>query len=427
MATEPPVFTNCVENAVITPSPLPQATGRYLKKRESILNAAALLFNEQGTNNTMLSEVALRVGLSTNSITYYFKKKEDLIVACLGYSIETIIDIAKIAGERSTEVERTREFLKLFFKKMKSIAEGGYPEMISFRDIRGLEGPQKDHILAAYSEMFRWVRKLLLSGIVTSENRIALNVRTHMLMTQIQWIRTWIAAYDLKDYDRLAEHMSDILIGGIASSGSVWEKCALDDRLMPGKLTSGQPKSDFLNAAIELINGAGYGGASIDRISAMLNVTKGAFYHHNLSKEELISECAERTFFIVQRICSIADSESATGWEKLSCVARSLVSYHFSEHGPLLRISAWRSPGGNVNTLREDVRPLNQLVSLCVDFLVEGMKDGSIRPLHQPVASAIIIGMINGSTVLNLWVPDALKLDPVDLYVRPLFTGILVG
>lgn len=418
---------HCVENAMITPHQLPKATGRYLKKRESILNIAALLFNEQGANNTMLSEVALRVGLSTNSITYYFKKKEDLIVACLEHSIKTIIDIAKIAGQESTEEERTREFLKLFFRKMKSIAEREYPEMISFRDIRGLEGPQNDAILAAYSEMFRWVRKLLMSGIVTSENRIPLNVRTHLLMTQIQWIRTWIVAYDPEDYDRLAEHMSDILIGGIASSGSVWEKCALDDRLGPEKMNSGQPKNDFLNAAITLINGAGYGGASIDRISAQLNVTKGAFYHHNPNKEDLIAECCERTFSIVRRTCSIAESEPITGWEKLSCVTRSLVGYHFSEHGPLLRVSAWRRDGGNVNTLQEDARPFNQLVSRCVDFLVEGMKDGSIRPLHQSVASAIIIGMINGSTVLNLWVPDAIKLDPVDLYVRPLFTGILAG
>lgn len=418
---------HCVENAMITPHQLPKATGRYLKKRESILNVAAMLFNEQGTNNTMLSEVALRVGLSTNSITYYFKKKEDLIVACLEYSIQTIIDIAKIAGQESNDEERTREFLKLFFKKMKSIAEGEYPEMVSFRDIRGLEGPQNDVILAAYSEMFRWVRKLLLSGIVTSENRIPLNVRTHLLMTQIQWIRTWIGAYDPVDYDRVAEHMSDLLIGGIASSGSVWEKCALDDMLEPEEMHSGQPKNDFLNAAVTLINGAGYGGASIDRISAQLNLTKGAFYHHNLSKEDLIAECAERTFSIVQRICSIAEREPISGWEKLSCVARALVSYHFSVHGPLLRISAWRRDGGNVNTLRDDVRPFNQLISRCLDFLVEGMKDGSIRALHQPVASAIIIGMINGSTVLNLWVPDALKSDPVDLYVRPLFTGILAG
>lgn len=400
-------------------------TGRYRKKRESILNAAALLFNEQGVNSTMLSDVAISVGLSTNSITYYFKKKEDLISACLEYSIRTIIDIAKIATRESTEEERTRGFLKLFFTKMKLISEGKDPEMISFRDIRGLEGSQNDAILAAYSEMFRSVRKLLCSGIVTSENRIPLNVRTHLFMTQIQWIRTWISAYDPEDYDRLAEHMSDILIGGIASTSYVWEKCALDDRLAPAAVSSGQPTNGFLTAAITLINGAGYSGASIDRISAQLNVTKGAFYHHITSKEDLITECSEMTFSVVRRMYSIAETEPVTGGEKLSCFTRSLVGYHFSEHGPLLRITAWRRDGASINSLKEDVRAFRQLVDRCVDFLVEGMKDGSIRPLHQSVTSAIIIGMINGCTVLNLWVPEALKLDPVDLYVRPLFMGIL--
>ena len=410
---------------MISPSPIPRATGRYLKKRESILNIAALLFNEHGTNGTMLSEVAHRVGLSTNSITYYFKKKEDLVVACIKHSIETIIGIAKIAVREATEEERTHEFLILFFRKMEAIAAGEYPEMISFRDIRELDSPHKEVILAAYSEMFRCVRSLLLSGIITSENRISLNARTHLLMTQIQWIRTWIGRYDSDDYDRLAEHMSDILIGGLASSGSAWGKCALDGKLAPAAVNSDHPNNSFLTAAISLINGVGYSGVSIDRISAQLNVTKGSFYHHNPSKEDLLAECAERTFSVVRRMHSITEREPGTGWEKLSCFARSLVGYHFSEQGPILRMSAWRSQGANVNTFQKDVRPFNQLVERCVDFLVDGMKDGSIRPLHQSVAAALVIGMINGCTVLNLWVPEAIKLDPVDLYVRPMFTGIL--
>ena len=37
----------------------------------------------------------------------------------------------------------------------------------------------------------------------------------------------------------------------------------------------------FLRAATQLINAHGYSGASVERISAELNVTKGAFYHHN--------------------------------------------------------------------------------------------------------------------------------------------------
>ena len=43
----------------------------------------------------------------------------------------------------------------------------------------------------------------------------------------------------------------------------------------------------FLLAATKLMNREGYRGASVDKISAELKVTKGSFYHHNADKDEL--------------------------------------------------------------------------------------------------------------------------------------------
>ena len=43
--------------------------------------------NRRGIKAGTLSEVAASVGLATNSLTYYYRKKEDLVVACLMRSI----------------------------------------------------------------------------------------------------------------------------------------------------------------------------------------------------------------------------------------------------------------------------------------------------------------------------------------------------
>ncbi|MBC7378587.1 MAG: TetR/AcrR family transcriptional regulator, partial [Burkholderiaceae bacterium] len=53
------------------------------------------------------------------------------------------------------------------------------------------------------------------------------------------------------------------------------------------------------------------------------------------------------------------------------------------------------------------------------------MKDGSIRPLDQSVAAFQVSGMINASIVLDRWVPDIAAENAVELFVRPLFLGIL--
>lgn len=51
--------------------------------RQKILDTAKMLFNEQGFNVVSTGEIAEAVGISKGNLTYYFKKKEDIIEALL--------------------------------------------------------------------------------------------------------------------------------------------------------------------------------------------------------------------------------------------------------------------------------------------------------------------------------------------------------
>ena len=57
-------------------------TARFHEKRDTILAAAAARFNDLGVKGATLAEIAASVGLVTTSITYYYRKKEDLATAC---------------------------------------------------------------------------------------------------------------------------------------------------------------------------------------------------------------------------------------------------------------------------------------------------------------------------------------------------------
>ena len=64
----------------------------------------------------------------------------------------------------------------------------------------------------------------------------------------------------------------------------------------PGRKPVPAGASDaFLQAATFLINEQGYRGASVEKISARLNVTKGSFYHYNDNKDDLVANCFERS------------------------------------------------------------------------------------------------------------------------------------
>src|SRR5262245_46802613 len=85
-------------------------TRRYSRKRDQILGAAATLFNTQGLGGTTLSGVGQRVDLNTTSITYYYKKKEDLAAACYAKTFEALNQVLAEAEGEATPEARIRKF-----------------------------------------------------------------------------------------------------------------------------------------------------------------------------------------------------------------------------------------------------------------------------------------------------------------------------
>lgn len=404
-------------------APAARMTPRYARKREAILHAAAQLFNQSGIKGATLSDVAGKVGLSTNSITYYYKKKEDLVVACMLRSIEVINAIIDRAAAAPEPGERVRRFIGYFFERLAQIERAQAPEMMSFRDVQALGSPHVDIIFAAYTDLFRRVRHLLAGDVPLPADRLPINARTHLLLTLTVASMRWCRRYDPDDYGLAAERMAEVLLEGLGNAGARWEAGPLDAALMQTEAAQETPQDAFLRAATQLINELGYHGASVDRISARLNVTKGSFYHHNPNKEDLVSACFERSFATIRRVQAVAMEGPGSGWEKLGASARALVRYQFSEQGPLLRMSAWSELP---DELREDKqRTINRLDQRFVAMLVDGMQDGSIRPLDQTIAALQISGMINAAVMLDRWVPDATVEHALQLFVRPLFVGIL--
>lgn len=392
--------------------------------RETILDAAARLFNQQGFKGATLSDVASRVGLSTNSITYYYRKKEDLAVACLLRSIEAVDAIATKAGQALNAEQRVRDFVRLSFEMLSDIASGRRADLMLFSDIRALTEPHVGIVHEAYTAMFRQVRELLTKGDRKSRDRNVLSARTHLLLSLVSWARTLTFRYEADDYAQVASRMSDILIEGLAGPAAQWTPfsgLSTDTPSLQAKADA--TREAFLRAASILVNEQGYRGASVEKISARLHVTKGSFYHHNDNKEDLISECFDRTFSVIRNAQKAAAAHPGTGWDRLCVASRSLVRYQLSEQGPLLRVSAWSALPEALRN--EKLRTMNQIAERFVEFLVEGMKDGSIRAQDQSLAAFMISGMINAAVGLERWVPEANVDNADELYVRPLLLGVL--
>jgi AcrR family transcriptional regulator len=421
----------------ITLSP-PLQTARFQEKREALLDAAARHFNAQGVKGATLGEIAAQVGLVTTSLTYYYRKKEDLATACFLRAIAAHDALARRAlaeAAAATAACRITLFLELQAQLLADMATGAQPVLIGFADIRALPEPQAAGVFAAYTDMFRRVRGLLDGPETARLGRDDLNARAHLLLSAAHWLRTWVRRHAIDDYPRVARRQAQLLLQGVAPAGGDWPDdaalapLALDAvataALRPADGTADDGTADaFLRAATALVNEQGYRGASVDRISARLHVTKGSFYHHNDNKHDLISACFDRSFAVLGHTLRAAAQAPGPAWQRTCGAVAALVRFQLGPMGPLLRstaTSALPDEPGRAHVRRQQ----QQLSGLIASLLVDGLEDGSVRPHDPAIAAQLLSSAINAAAELQRWVPGISPANATALYTRPALLGLL--
>jgi AcrR family transcriptional regulator len=414
------------------PKRKPSETSRYQEKREAVINAAAVLFNERGVKGATLSDIATSVGLVTNSVTYYYRKKEDLATACFLRTIDAFNGLAAAAAQEAGTEARITAFFSQLARLLADIELKRHAPIVNFNDIRALPDSHADRVFGAYTDMFRHVRALVTAPESQRLQRQDLNARGHIVLSVAHNLRHWIERYEVEEYPRVAQRLADIVLHGLAAPGVQWQAADGErdwnlGRNLGGKLgedAAGGTSEAFLRAATALVNEQGYRGASVDKISARINVTKGSFYHHNDNKHDLIAECFERTFTVVRRALSLAENGPGSGWSRACAAARALVRYQLSDEGPLLRSTAVSALPDNA--VRSQVkRTLQRLTERMTSVVVDGMIDGSIRALDPYIAAQASIAAINAAAELRRWVAGATPDNAADLFVRPALQGVL--
>lgn len=399
----------------------PATRSRFDRRKEEILNAAAMVFNRHGLRDATLAVVASEIGLNLKSLRYYFEKREDLVAAAFLHSIELHRELVEDALPIADFEERLRHFVHGYFALRQRVYRGEQPEFIHFGDMRALTAPLLDVVGAAYTELFRQVRRLFppTDESWSADERTA---DSHMLISQLLWSVVWLDDYVPEDFARVADRLADLLLHGVAARSVEPDAAPI---AMPTPFAAGDRLSQesFLRAATHLINKQGYRGASVDRISALLNVTKGAFYHHNETRDALVVECFDRTFAIIRAAQDRAMASGLDGVSRVSAAAASLVSRQMLPEGEMLRTSALTAIGP---ALRKEVERRMSLLTLrFADMLNDGLIDGSVRLCDMRIAAEMVTATINAAEELPIWVRGASSDNAAALFVRPLLNGML--
>ncbi|GGB32821.1 TetR family transcriptional regulator [Sphingomonas metalli] len=392
-------------------------TRRFRAKRDAILAAAAEAINEQSAKGMTFADVARRVGLNTTSVTYYFRRKEDLAAAAFENTLERLTEMVADAATRPDPRTRVARYLSLYMARLQRIAAGEDSAFAVLSDLRATEEPIKSRLLAGWQRVFRETRALW--GEPTSRAQKDLNgARAHVILENTFWLPIWINRYDPDQYGRVEARLMDVFAHGIAAPSAEWAPRLLDlshDEAEPGRAA-------FLLAATRLINTLGYRGASVQRIASELNVTKGSFYHHLDAKDELVLACYRRSFDTISAAQALADERGGSHWQRLASTIATLIDVQFAESAPLLRTTALAGlPPGEREAM---VDRSNRIARRYAGTIMDGVAEGSCRPVDALIAAQTLTSLQNAAFDMRKWASAMPRERAVAMYASTLLFGL---
>jgi len=394
-------------------------TKRYAQTRDRIVEAAAASINELGVKGMTLADVGQRVDLNTTSVTYYFKRKELLAEAALARSIDQIENAVLAAGKASDPRARVSAYLRITLEEWARVRRREEQPQARLSDIRAMEEPVRARLVERWTNVFRELREVLFGPAETADEKALRTARAAVLMEAVFWMPAWLNAYSTADFPRVHRRLFEIFDKGIASDGAAWSPLAL--AVADGEAESGAEA--FLRAATRTINSHGYRGASVERIAADLDVTKGSFYHHLDGKDELVVECFVRSYDRVSRVQGAAIESGADAWQALASASASLVDMQFFSEFPLLRTVALQALPADVRRHRVIERS-DRMARRFAGIIADGISEGSLRAVDPMIASQVLMATINNAFELRAWASRLPREQAVNYYASTVMTGL---
>jgi len=392
-------------------------TKRFEARRTALIASAVEVVNRRGVRGMTLGDVTASLDLVPTGVIYYFRNKEELAAAAFLKALERYEGLIA-ASVAAPEAGRVPAFVRNSLEFRRQVALGEAEQIALFNDVRALNATD---VNGAYIEMFRHARRLLpRAASLSREDR---NSRTHLLLAQLSWATGWLGQWEPQDYGRVAERMTSVLMDGLVARGAALPAGRPIPLMAHDPARAKASPELFLRAATRLINEEGYHGASVERISATLNVSKGAFYHHNETKDDLVVACFERTFELTWKAIREAEAAGGNGRQVLATIVQALVEHQFQGDAPLLRTTA-------LTTVPEPIRlaMLEKLHAISLRYasiICDGIADGSIRPVDAAIAAQMVSGAVNAAAELHFFAPSVTAGSVARHYLRPLFVGLL--
>ncbi len=191
-----------------------------LASADAILDAAALLFRQQGYAATSVRDLARAAGILPGSLHYRFPTKEDVLVALMERAIDRLINaiLAAISGEPDP-VERLRLGIAAHLRLVLSGEDGVYVLLYDWRSLSPTTAQALERQRARY-ESFADQLVAQAAAVASVKPGVDLLLLRRFGFGAVNWVAQWFDARDGYTVDQIADHFWRYLTEGALDHGA---------------------------------------------------------------------------------------------------------------------------------------------------------------------------------------------------------------
>ncbi|HEC21359.1 MAG TPA: TetR/AcrR family transcriptional regulator [Chloroflexi bacterium] len=182
--------------------------------RDTIIQAAIHLFNQNGYHATSMRDIARAVHIKKPSLYYHFESKEAILLAILEEGMERLLqDLEAIVASDQDCVTKLRAAIQAHARLIADNPEGA---AVFMREDRGLGENYLDQYLARRDHVENLFRSIVQQGIEEGRFRdtdVAITV--HGLLGMVNWMTRWYRPDGRLSAGEIADIFADLFMNGL--------------------------------------------------------------------------------------------------------------------------------------------------------------------------------------------------------------------
>ena len=176
---------------------MPAASARTT--RDHIVDAADLLFYQQGYEHTSFSDIADAVQISRGNFYYHFKTKDQILDAVIEARLASTQDMLdRWEREGETPADRIRSFINILIANRAAIKRFGCPVGTLTAELAKLDHPSQNEANKLFTLFRTWLRRqFTLLGHKANADALAMHI-----LARSQGVATLAAAFNDEKFIR---------------------------------------------------------------------------------------------------------------------------------------------------------------------------------------------------------------------------------